>query len=446
MAKLKLTKTSVEAQSPGKRDVYLWDTQLPRFGVRITPAGNRIYLIQYRAKAPPGAKSDTRRISIGLHGDIWTVDKARGEARALLAAVDLGADPFANRQTERHDKAMAEVAAIAEAEERERLEAARARDEFSKVADRYFDLRLNGNRSGDESARLIKHDAVPAWKGRHISEIRRTDVADLIDEIKGRSPAVARATYAALRGLFSWCVERDLIQHSPCDGMKAPPRVTARDRVLSDDELAAIWKGCTALGYPFGTAPKILMLTGQRRAEVGEMTWAELDLEKAIWRIPKERTKNGKAHELDLCPVALAILKEVPQVSEFVFPARVEGGIQGFSAAKRQLDAIIDKALKKADPQAAMTPWVTHDLRRTCATGMAGMNFSPHIVERVLNHISGAQGGLVGVYQRHEYREERRAASLAWGAHIETVTTGKRPTSNVVEIKGRSKPGGQSGR
>jgi integrase len=439
MAKLKLTKTTVEAVTPEKSDVFLWDSLVPRFGVKITPSGSRIYLVQYRAKAAPGQKSVIRRVTIGKHGELWTVEKARGEAKTLLAAADLQRDPFEERRTERHDKAMAEIASIAEAEERARADAIRERDEFSKVADRYIELRLGQNKSGDESARLIKYDAVPTWTGRHISEIRRADVADLIDGIRSRSPAVARATYAALRGLFSWCVERDLIQHSPCEGMKAPPRVTARDRVLSDDELLTVWRGCTALGFPFGTAHKILMLTGQRRSEVSEMEWSELDLDAAIWRIPKERTKNGKAHEVDLCPLAVTILKEIPEISEFVFPARGGGGVQGFSAAKRQLDETIAKDMKRAAPDASMAPWVTHDLRRTCATGMASMNFPPHVVERVLNHISGTQSGLVGVYQRHEYRDERRAALLAWGAHVEAIATGKRPASNIVAITSRSK-------
>ncbi len=131
-------------------------------------------------------------------------------------------------------------------------------------------------------------------------------MAELIDAIRKRSPATARLTYAALRGLFRWCIERELIEVSPCDYVKAPPRPAARDRVLTDDELRRVWQGADALGYPFSAIIKLLMLTGQREAEVAGMRWAEIDLEAATWVIPKERTKNRREHLVDLSPEALA--------------------------------------------------------------------------------------------------------------------------------------------
>ena len=295
------------------------------------------------------------------------------------------------------------------------------------------------------------------WRGRHIAEVRRSDLADLIDTIKQRSPAVARATYAALRGLFSWCVERDLIVASPCQSITAPPRPEARDRVLADNELAVIWNASDALGYPFGQVVKLLMLTGQRRAEVANMAWAEVDLDAGTWRIPKERAKNGKAHEVDLSPQAVEVLKTVKRNGPYLFPARKapartavparaeataeSQGVRGFSAVKRKLDgeaeALWQEALAKAKAKhpAPMRPWRMHDLRRSAATGMAAMGFAPHVIERVLNHISGTQSGLVGVYQRHEYRAERKAAMLAWGAHIEALASGQAMPSNVRPLR-----------
>jgi integrase len=440
MATMKLTDGVVEAIEPGERDAYVWDTALPRFGVRITPAGTRVYLVQYRPKVAAGEGAKTRRITIGRHdGDLWNATKARAAARRHLAAVDLGRDPFADREA-----ALATVAA-AKAAARDALDSAerRLRDTFAAVADRYIDLCLKSNRSGAETARLLRYDPVPAWRDRHISEVRRSDVADLIDTIKKRSPAVARATYAALRGLFGWCVERDLIEVSPCLSVTAPPRVDARDRVLADDELSTIWQAAGRLGFPFGPVIKLLMLTGQRRAEVAGMTWAEVDLQAATWRIPKERAKNGKAHELDLSKEALAVINELERSGPYLFPARGEGAVRGFSATKRKLDELIEAVRLEADPTMddPMTPWRLHDLRRTAATGMAALGFAPHVVERVLNHISGTQSGLVGVYQRHEYRPERKAALEAWAAHLIGVVTGENgaDASNVVAISARQR-------
>ncbi len=444
MASLKLTDGLVEGIEPGSKDVYVWDTALTRFGVRVTPAGSRIYLVQYRAKAMPGEASKTRRITIGQHdGDLWNVTKARAAARKLLAPVDLAQDPFAAREAERQAAAAAR-AALAEEQARQIRDAElRARDSFSAVADRYIDLCLSKNRSGGESARLLRHGPVKAWADRYIVDIRRSDVADLIDRIKGRSGPVARATYAALRGLFGWCVERDLIAASPCEGLTAPPRPQARDRVLADEELKAIWCACDELGAPFGPLIQLLMLTGQRRAEVAGMRRSELDLAAATWRIPADRAKNGKAHEIDLCPKALAIIAAVPDQGDYLFPARQRaereagGAVRGFSATKRKLDELIEAARRKANPQDTKpgTPWRLHDLRRTAATGMAAMNFPPHVVERVLNHVSNTQAGLVGVYQRHEYRAERKAASLAWGAQVEMIRKGEKLTSNVRALR-----------
>ena len=425
MARLKLIKTAIEAQEPKDKDHYLWDSVLPRFGLRVTPKGARIYLVQYRAKAAQGHGNKTRRITIGQHGKPWTIDLARDEARRILAKVDLGQDPFDDREQD------------LQARQRE-IEAAQLRklDNFGSVADRYiaYCARL---KTGKEIARHLRHDIIPHWKARHIADISRRDVRSLLDTITMRSPSVSRLAYAAMRGLFAWCLERDLIDHSPCQGIKAPPRSTARDRVLSDQELITIWTAADSMGYPYGPIIKLLILTGQRLNEVCDMTWAELDLETNVWRLPKERTKNGKAHELDLSPQARDLIDQALRMGRFVFCARGGGtGFRGYSAAKRKLDKIIHQIRLKADPLCApMEPWRVHDLRRTTATGCASLGFAPHVIEWVLNHISGARGGLVGVYQRHQYRQERKAALITWGGYVEGLVTGKTPDSNVIPIR-----------
>ena len=440
MATLKLTKTTVEAIQPEAKDVYGWDTQLGRFGVRVTPSGSRIYLIQYRSKAIAGQPAKTRRITIGQHGSPWTVDQARAEARQLLAQVDLARDPFADREADR----VARRATIDAAEQEAQRLAARDRDNFKAVAERFIELRAKRNRSWAETERLLRHGPISEWGERHIADIRRSDVADLIDGITKRSPAVARATFAAVRPLFSWCLERDLISTSPCEGFRAPPRPKSRERVLTDDEIRLAWHGSERLSGLFGPLVKLLILTGQRRAEVAGMTWSEIDLPNRTWKLEGERTKNGRAHEVDLSEQALAVIAKIPKTGAFLFPARGEGAARGFSATKRQLNRRVrEVGLSEVDDAGGLelgeTPdaatWRLHDLRRTAATGMAALGFAPHVVERVLNHVSGSQGGLVGVYQRHEYRAERKAALVAWGSRVEAIVSGQaQEASNITQL------------
>jgi integrase len=441
MTKVKLTDGLVKDLTATGRDVYVWDSELKRFGLRVTPSGTRLFVVRYRTTAG-GLGSKSRRLTIGeFDGKVWNVTKARAQAAKLLAGVDLDADPFAARKAKRAElhqaKLDAQEAEAASAREAKR----RALETVEAQLELYITRRLAKRRSGGEAARLLRHGPVATWGPRHVSEIRRADVADLLESIAQRSPAVARATFAELRPFFDWCVERDKIAVSPCANVKAPPRPEARDRVLADDELRLIWRAADAIGFPFGPAFKLMILTGQRRAEVAGMTWAELDLTAARWRIPAERAKNKQAHELDLSPEALAIIEALPKAGAYLFPARGEGAIRGFSAVKRKLDAKVE-ALRREDatkagedpPTEDLPDWRIHDFRRTAATGMAALNFAPHIVERVLNHVSGTQSGLVGVYQRHEYRPERKAAITGWGARVSAILSDAPIPSNVIRL------------
>lgn len=298
MAVVKLTKTVIEGVAPGAKDVYLWDSELKRFGVRITKSGARIYLVQYRPARLEGGANVFRRITIGHHGKPWTIEAARKEAKTILSDVDRKADPFADRRAELVAREQADKAEAVARAEAEQIAARRLTTTFEAVAKRYIETRLDDTRSGAETARLITYDAIPAWRERQVAELRRGDVAELLDHVATRSPAVSRALYAALRGLFSYAAERELIEVSPCASVRAPPRPEARDRTLSDAELLTIWRACDRINPAFAAAIRLLMLTGQRRSEVAEARWEEFDLTAAVWRIPKERSKNGREHEL----------------------------------------------------------------------------------------------------------------------------------------------------
>jgi integrase len=183
---------------------------------------------------------------------------------------------------------------------------------------------------------------------------------------------------------------------------------------------------------------RVLLLTGQRREEVAGMRWREIDLDAGQWTIARERCKNGKAHTVDLSPEAVQMLDPLGEAAaprlvksaeeeDLVFSTTGRTPVSGFSKSKARIDARMQGILGDK-----FQPWRTHDLRRTAASGMAALGFQPHVIERVLNHVSGAQGGLVGVYQRHEYREERRRAVMAWGAHVMGIVSADKSPSNVV--------------
>lgn len=396
-SKIKLTKQAVEALpvEAGARSV-VWDTEASGFGVRVTGAG-RTYFVRYRAGSGRGASR--KDFSIGKHGAPWTVDSARKQARIILGKVADGQDPQAEKvsaRTPTNGTSFEDVASL--------------------FLDRHVRRKLRPSTIRDYESIVLKR-LVPEWGTRQTRDIRRSDVHALLDPIEDETPVMARLTFAVTRRLFGFALERDLIDESPCAGLKGPAVPKARDRVLSDDEMRLVWEHSAKMGFPFRQAFRLLLLTGQRRSEVGGMKWSELDLDAAVWTIPAARAKNGRAHLVDLAPEAIAEIRATPRIGEYVLGVAGRSPLQGWSKAKRNLDAKLAEVAAETGAPAPST-WRIHDLRRTAATGMAGLGFGPHVVERVLNHVSGAQGGLVGVYQRHEYRNERKAALMAWASIV----------------------------
>jgi integrase len=277
----------------------------------------------------------------------------------------------------------------------------------------------------------------------------------LLDKIVDRgAPIVANRTLAALRRMCGWAVERGLIDASPCEKVRAPAAENSRDRILSDAEIKTTWDAFGAVGWPFGPLAKMLLLTGARRDEVADARWSEIELDKKIWTIAKERSKNGLAHEIPLSDAVVKILKALPRItasekddkkagkkSDFVFTTTGKTSVSGFSRAKEQFDAVILEALRAeavergedADEMKAPAHWTLHDLRRTAASGMAGLGIPPHVVEAVLNHKSGTIKGVAAVYNRYSYADEKKAALEAWARKLDAIVSGK-PAGNVVDL------------
>jgi integrase len=236
---------------------------------------------------------------------------------------------------------------------------------------------------------------------------------------------------AAVRKLFNWCVAHDILAVSPCVGVERPTAEKSRDRVLDDVELYLVWQAADEIGYPHGPLVQLLALTGQRRDEVGQMRWSEVDLEKRLWVLPPERVKNRKPHEVPLSEAALAILKGLPRInsSSFVFTFSGTSPATGFSKAKLKFDALLP---------AGMSAWRLHDLRRTCASGLARLGINLPVIEKVLNHSSGSFAGIVGVYQKHSFAAEKAQALEAWGSFVTALVEGK-PASKVVRLRGKQR-------
>jgi len=445
-----LTKTIVEAIEPGEKDIFAWDGSLRGFGVKVTPKGRRVYLVQYRPKGSGSEFRPTRRYTIGPHGRPWTIEAARKAAREVLAKVSLGQDPFLTNREER-DREQAELLAKrkAEADAAEAKKRAQ-REAFSVLVEEFIERHAKvRNRSHSESRRILTSADVEPFRLKPVFTITRADIRDAVGAASDISRGRGRLLFAHLRKFFNWCVENAYLEVSPCVGQKGPPNYKARDRWLSDQELRLVWHACAKVTEPFGDLVRLLILTGQRREEVTAMAWDELDFDRNEWIIPRERSKNDKAHAVDLAPEAVAILMgllakarvrqrlenislrdgSVPMPIGPVFTTTGTTPVSGHSKIKLRIDELVESARQKGadalglDKPSPIPDWRLHDLRRTAATGMARLGHPPHVIEAVLNHQSGVRGGLVAVYQHYDHRKERRDALSAWAAHVLNVTS-----------------------
>ncbi len=407
MPTIKLTDRTVAHIKPPKAGrIELWDSMLPGFGLRVTDNDARTWFVMYRAGM--GEDRKQRRLKIG-DAKLMDLAEAREGAREAMRQVAKGIDPAAERPAPA--LASGTVRAIA-----------------SDYLARYVKKNTRPS-THKETKRIFDIDVLPAWGGRPLASITRRDAGELLAGIAERGAEVqANRTLARLKTFFGWCVDEEIISASPVGRMKPPTKERARDRALTDDEIRWFWKGCDLLEWPFGPLFKLLLLTAQRRDEVAAINFAELDLEKRLWTIPRERAKNDRAHEVPLSELALEILQgaiadrppiDGEQAPTLIFTTTGKTAVSGFSRAKERLDAEMAKLAGKP-----MSDWILHDLRRSAATGMARLNIAPHVVDKVLNHVSGTIRGVAAVFNRFGYLDERNAALGAWGRYVETLIRG----------------------
>jgi integrase len=387
---------------PGKRDHIEFDDRVPGFGLRIRETGGRTWIYQYSI----GTKQ--RRITLGRATAI-AADKARELASDLHARVRLGTDVAAEKA----------------------LSKAQAGNSFGKLVKQYLEFQQSNlrPRSFREVERHLEFHA-KSFHGLPVDSIDRRAVADRLNAIaKGSGDVAANRVRASLSALFGWAMREGLAVANPTlNTSKRQER--PRDRVLSDDELRMIW---SALGDDdYAAIIKLLMLTGQRASEIAGLHWSEIQDDMIV--LPAERVKNGRTHLVPLSPEARAVLDAMPHRSrDRIFGQGDQGFSGGWSRFKARLDALICDRQRSSghDP---IKSWVVHDLRRTTATKMAeDLKIPPHVVEAVLNHVSGHKGGIAGIYNRASYLPERKQALAMWGAHLLAVVEGRK--SKVAPLR-----------
>lgn len=358
MPVIALTDLSVNALKPTGKQVKYFDAKFPAFGVRV--GKNRKTFVVMTGR-------DRKLVSLG-HYPETPLSEARKQARKLLAGVPIATDDGLS---------------------------------FQDALDAFLEKQA-------ESLRPISLRQITRTLRRHfkwqkpLTTITHNDVAEALDEID----ALSERAHALkdVRTFFNWCIPRYL-QSSPCVGLTKPPQ-KARDRVLTDQELAKVWAQAQELGHPYGTIVQLLILCGQRTAETAALRW-EWIKEDTI-TIPAEITKNGRATTFPIGPITRSILDIVPRLGSLLFPARGydDKPFLSFGVRKIALD------------ECGVKNFTHHDLRRTFATNMAKLGVRLEVTEKLLNHVSGSTGGIVGVYMKYNFETEMRSAIALWEAKL----------------------------
>ena len=367
---------------------------------RVEPWGSKSWAVRYRVG------SERKLLTLGAYPGV-TLSKARSRSLEIAALVSEGINPE-DAEKEARGKSMT----------------------FGDLASEYIQLYCKDNqKSWDQTERIFNNHILPTLGRVTLLELDRGKVIELLDKLeeKGLTAQVNRVL-SQIKAAFSWAVEsRDYLTVNPIATLHAKKRRVpekSRQRVLSGDEVKALWNVADTLTPPSNQLVKVLILTGQRRDEVRCMRWEELDLKKKQWLIPGSRNKAKRNHLVPLGPEVVKLIKEVPRIkkSEWVFSVSGDKPYAGMKRLKEILDR--DSGLKS---------WTIHDLRRTFRTGLSALAVPPEIRTRCMNHATGSK--LDGVYDMYEFVEEKRAAMTAWAKYVERVVAGG---DNVIELTDRT--------
>lgn len=383
MPKKHLTDKSVRALQTDKRQEDFWDTRLEGFGCRVYESGRRSFFVRYRA----GGKQ--RRTFIGRYDRISLAD-ARDQARSLLGRVALGADPVGERRKAESDSL-----------------------KFDDLAELYLQRHARQKKrpkSIAEDERQIDKDLRPAWGGRAVTGIDRSDVIALLDQIVDRgAPVMANRTRALVNKVFNFGIEEGLIGSNPAHLVKRRSIETARDRFLSEAEIRLLWSGIPKHTSPaVGAILRVSLLTAQRIGNVKAIRTTEIDGD--LWTIPTTSFKSRRPHVVPLSPHALRVIGECKPRDGWLFPGRQGRHLESYRAGTNRLRTKLPFA----------SDWTPHDLRTTATTHMGRMGIPRFVRERILGH---SDTSVTAVYDHYEYLSEKREALARWGARLAEIVS-----------------------
>lgn len=383
-----LTDAIVRNSKPRDKRYDVFDAKLRGFGLRVQTSGTKSWFVMRRVNGKMTRKT------IGRYPEI-TLANARIGASGILSRMARG------EVTVKPSPLL-----------------------FDEAIDDWISRDQGQNKTVQQVRNAIDLYVRTALKGRKLNAITKNDINKIVDGIMDSGTGVqANRLLAYLRRFFNWCVERDYLKSNPTTGIPKPFKERSRDRVLSAEEIQAVYDASSQLGYPFGPLFQLLTLTGQRRDEVGEATWDEIDIESATWTIGSGRAKNGLGHVVHLSNQALELLSTLPRFDgqNFLFSTNQVRPVSGFSKAKKRLDRLSN-----------VDGWTLHDLRRSFAThATERLGFSPVVIDKVLNHQSGAVRGVAAVYQRGAHLKERKDVLTQWGEFVSGLQNGPPPPASI---------------
>jgi integrase len=416
--KTRLTALGVERiRAPGAGRLEIFDAALPGFGLRVSATDARSYFVLAMAGSGPVIRNETGEIAAGRRlrrftvGDarILSLDEAREKARAILCRLDAGEDPSQPKA---------------------------AMPTFGQFAADFLQRHRPSIRPSTHRARIYMLGVMRRWDHLPLDAIRTQDVVAFLDDTVSRGASVyANRLLSLIKVLFGDALRRGVLDANPVALVRKPTRERSREHSLTDAEIGWLWQATGEQGWPWGDFFRILLLTGQRRAQAQLMEWSEVDFQRRMWVTPGEKMKTGRPHEIALSDLTVEVLEHARAAARrlgvldergLVFHAEGKP-LTGFSRAKLRLDGGMAEVAGEA-----VRPWAVHDLRRTLVHNLAAMNIPPHICDKLLAHSGGVISGVSAVYNKFQYQSERRDALAAWSNRVAEIVG--RNAGNVVTL------------
>lgn len=375
-----------EGLSSGAKDIR-WDNTISGFGVRVYPSGKKSYVLSYRHE---GIKK------LMVLGSADKIKFAQAKIIAVKQSAILldGQDPLQKKKTTNTDLRVEVI--------------------FNEYLKNYAQKNI---KTWLQIDRAFQKDILPIIGRMDITKLKTQDISKILDTLSKRgSHVTANRIYAYIKAFLNWAVGKGYCDTNPAEKIKRPHKEKARDRILSEGEIKNVWNACEKEGFPFGSFLKFSLLTGQRKGEITEARWEQVDFEKRLWIIPQENTKTGRNQIVPLSDLAWDILMQTPWRDGYIFSIDSKNSYNGFSRSKSRFDALL-----KEESKTGISHWTIHDLRRTMTTGLAEMGVPPHVCESILNHSSGKISGVAAIYNRYDYLSEKTEALQAWADKLNVL-------------------------